>query len=72
MVNAYIRGTGSYAPKNIVKNDFFERVGSSDQWIYENLGIKERRISTGETTSDLAYQARERLVYLPNVRLDPR
>ncbi|MDA9284453.1 ketoacyl-ACP synthase III, partial [Flavobacteriaceae bacterium] len=25
--------------------------------IYENLGIKERRISTGETTSDLAYQA---------------
>ena len=57
MINAYIRGTGSYAPKNIVKNDFFERVGSSDQWIYENLGIKERRISTGETTSDLAYQA---------------
>ena len=48
MVNAYIRGTGSYAPKNIVKNDFFECVGSSDQWIYENLGIKERRISTGE------------------------
>ncbi|MGY8921815.1 MAG: 3-oxoacyl-ACP synthase III family protein, partial [Flavobacteriales bacterium] len=34
-----------------------ESVGSSDKWIYENLGIKERRISTGETTSDLAYQA---------------
>jgi 3-oxoacyl-[acyl-carrier-protein] synthase-3 len=57
MLNAYIRGTGSYAPKNIVKNKFFENVGSSDKWIYENLGIKERRISTGETTSDLAYQA---------------
>ena len=57
MMNAYIRGTGSYAPKNVVKNDFFESVGSSDKWIYENLGIKERRISTGETTSDLAYQA---------------
>ena len=57
MANAYIKGTGSYAPKNIVKNDFFESVGSSDKWIYENLGIKERRISTGETTSDLAYQA---------------
>ncbi|MDB4298815.1 ketoacyl-ACP synthase III, partial [Flavobacteriaceae bacterium] len=51
------KGTGSYAPKNVVKNDFFESVGSSDKWIYENLGIKERRISTGETTSDLAYQA---------------
>ncbi len=57
MANAYINGTGSYAPKNVVKNDFFESVGSSDKWIHENLGIKERRISTGETTSDLAYQA---------------
>ena len=57
MINAFIKGTGSYAPKNIVKNDFFETVGSSDKWIYENLGIKERRISTGETTSDLAYKA---------------
>lgn len=57
MINAYIRGTGSYAPENIVKNNFFENVGSTDKWIYENLGIKERRISTGETTSDLAYKA---------------
>lgn len=57
MINAYIRGTGSYAPENIVKNNFFENVGSSDSWIFENLGIKERRISTGETTSDLAYKA---------------
>ncbi|MEM6262460.1 MAG: beta-ketoacyl-ACP synthase III [Bacteroidota bacterium] len=57
MKKAYISGTGSYAPKNVVKNCFFEKVGSSDQWIYENLGIKERRISQGETTSDLAYKA---------------
>jgi 3-oxoacyl-[acyl-carrier-protein] synthase-3 len=54
MNNAYIKGTGSYAPANIVKNDFFESVGSNDAWIQKNLGIKERRISTGETTSDLA------------------
>ena len=57
MTNAYIRGTGSYAPNNIVKNSFFNEVGSSDEWIFENLGIKERRISEGETTSDLAYKA---------------
>lgn len=57
MLNAYIKGTGSYAPANVVKNDFFESVGSSDEWIYKNLGIKERRISTGETTSDLAAEA---------------
>lgn len=57
MINAFISGTGSYAPKNVVKNDFFEAVGSNDAWIYKNLGIKERRISTGETTSDLAHGA---------------
>lgn len=57
MNNAYISGTGSYAPSNIVKNDFFEAVGSNDAWIQKNLGIKERRISTGETTSDLATEA---------------
>ena len=39
MHNAFIKGTGSYAPKNIVKNSFFESVGSSDEWIYKNLGI---------------------------------
>ncbi|OIQ27681.1 MAG: 3-oxoacyl-ACP synthase [Bacteroidetes bacterium MedPE-SWsnd-G2] len=57
MVNAFIKGTGSYAPAHIVQNNFFESVGSSDAWIYKNLGIKERRISQGETTSDLAYKA---------------
>ena len=54
MNNAYISGTGSYAPENIVPNDYFEKVGSNDVWIQKNLGIKERRISMGETTSDLA------------------
>ncbi|MGB0950228.1 MAG: ketoacyl-ACP synthase III, partial [Marinirhabdus sp.] len=69
MINAYIRGTGSYAPDRVVKNDFFENVGSSDKWIYENLGIKERRISTGETTSDLAHKAGEAAI--GNANLQP-
>jgi 3-oxoacyl-[acyl-carrier-protein] synthase-3 len=60
MINAYISGTGSYAPENIVPNAFFEVVGSNDAWIQKNLGIKERRISTGETTSDLATEAAKR------------
>jgi len=57
MTNAYISGTGSYAPSNVVSNHFFEKVGSNDEWIFKNLGIRERRISTGETTSDLAAEA---------------
>lgn len=62
MHNVYIRGTGSYAPDNVVHNDFFDSVGSSDKWIYENLGIRERRISTGQTTSDLAAVAGQRAI----------
>lgn len=56
-INAYIKGTGSYVPPKILKNDFFEAVGSSDEWIFKNLGIRERRIAVGEVTSDLAYKA---------------
>lgn len=56
-INAFIKGTGSYVPPKVLKNDFFEAIGSSDEWIYKNLGIKERRIAEGEVTSDLAYKA---------------
>lgn len=57
MKRAFIKGTGSYTPPKILKNDFFEAVGSSDEWIFKNLGIKERRIVDGEVTSDLASKA---------------
>ena len=57
MKNVIIKGTGSYAPPHIRSNDFFEKVGSSDHWIREKLGIHERRIALDETTSDLAAKA---------------
>ena len=57
MKNVEIIGTGSYAPPNIRSNEFFEKVGSSDHWIKEKLGIHERRIALDETTSDLASKA---------------
>lgn len=70
MIRAFIKGTGSYVPSNIVKNDFFESVGSSDEWIYKNLGIKERRIAQGEVTSDLAAKAGMRAI--ENAGLAPK
>ncbi len=70
MVNAFISGTGSYAPANIVSNDYFDKVGSNDAWIQKNLGIKERRISTGETTSDLATMAAQRAIENAKVSVD--
>jgi 3-oxoacyl-[acyl-carrier-protein] synthase-3 len=57
MKRAYIKGTGSYTPPKILKNEFFDAVGSSDEWIFKNLGIRERRIAVGEVTSDLAAKA---------------
>lgn len=61
MKHATIIGTGSYLPDNIMTNhDLAKIVETSDEWISSRTGIKERRISTGENTSDLAYGAAKR------------
>ncbi len=58
MTNVFIKGTGAYVPQKVLTNDYFECVGSNDKWIFNNLGIKERRIvEKGEATSDLAAKA---------------
>jgi 3-oxoacyl-[acyl-carrier-protein] synthase-3 len=59
MIHARITGTGSYAPRKVITNHDLERlVDTSDDWITERTGIKERRIAEkGQTTSDLAYEA---------------
>ena len=52
-------GCGSYLPENCVKNDeLAKRVDTSDEWIQERTGIKQRHIAAdGEMTSDLALKA---------------
>jgi 3-oxoacyl-[acyl-carrier-protein] synthase-3 len=62
MIHARITGTGSYAPKKIITNHDLEKlVDTSDEWITERTGIKERRIAEkGQSTSDLAYEAGKR------------
>jgi 3-oxoacyl-[acyl-carrier-protein] synthase III len=54
-----ISGTGSHVPTRVVSNDeLAATVDTSASWIYENLGIRERRIVSGtEFTSDLAVEA---------------
>lgn len=55
---ARIIGTGSGLPEHIVTNDYLSTVvDTSDEWIRERTGILERRISNGETTSELASKA---------------
>ncbi len=57
-----IVGTGSYLPPRIVTNDeFAKRLDTSDQWIRERTGIRERRIADEkQTSSDLALEASRR------------
>lgn len=62
MHNVFIKGTGAYVPEKVIHNDFFEKVGSSDEWIYNTLGIKERRVVTNEKSSDLAAKAGKKAI----------
>lgn len=57
-MNFKITGTGSYLPENIVSNDDLSAlVDTSDEWITQRVGIKERRISVRETAADMGYMA---------------
>ncbi|MDR3078702.1 MAG: ketoacyl-ACP synthase III [Rickettsiales bacterium] len=59
MLNSRIIATGSYLPKKIYDNRHMESlVDTSDQWIVERTGIRERHIAAdGELTTDLALEA---------------
>lgn len=61
-MKARITGTGSYAPARVMTNADLERmVATSDEWIRERTGIRERHIAaTGEACSDLAVEAGRR------------
>ena len=49
---AELWGTGSYAPARVMTNDEFSKIlDTSDQWIQERTGIRERRISSKEETN---------------------
>jgi len=59
VVRAKIIGTGSYVPERILRNaDLEGLVDTSDEWIVERTGIRERRIANEkQAASDLAYEA---------------
>jgi len=56
---AVLRGCGSFLPEKILTNaDLAKTVDTSDEWIRERTGIRERHIAgEGEKTSDLATKA---------------
>lgn len=71
MSNVGIAGTGAYVPSLAVTNDdISELVETNDEWIMKRTGIRERRISQGEDTSDMASKAA--LCALERADVDPR
>jgi len=71
MFHSEIIGVGGYAPDKIVTNGELENiVDTSDQWITSRTGIKERRMSTGEKTTQLALRAAKRAIEQANIKPD--
>ena len=71
MIRAVITGSGSALPRNCVSNaELEERVDTSDEWIVERTGIRQRYIAgEGETTSTLATEAARKA--LEDAGVDP-
>lgn len=68
MFNSKIIGVGAYAPDNIISNkDLQKIVDTSDEWITSRTGIKERRISISDETSDLAAKAARNALNMANI-----
>ena len=59
MFQVYVRGTGAYVPERVLSNHDLEKmVETSDEWITQRTGIRERRIAADqESTSDLGLSA---------------
>lgn len=63
-MNVGIKGIGVYIPEKIVTNEHFENyLDTSDEWISQMTGIKERRFARADQdVSDLAYIACENAI----------
>ena len=67
-----ITGLGYYVPEKVVPNSWFEEhLDTTDAWIYEKVGIKERRMAAKEeTTSDLAVKAALKAILDANLTVE--
>ena len=53
-----ILGTGSFLPQKVLTNDDLSKiVDTSDEWITQRVGVKERRVCTTESNTYMAVEA---------------
>jgi 3-oxoacyl-[acyl-carrier-protein] synthase III len=59
IMRSVVLGCGSYLPSRVVTNaELSRKVDTSDEWITQRTGIRERRIAAdGETTSEMGIKA---------------
>ena len=58
-----IIGTGSYVPKMLITNEELSKnVETTDQWIRERTGVRQRYLMKDETTADMAVKAAKEAV----------
>lgn len=70
-INAAITALGMYVPEKILDNKYFEAiVDTTDEWIVERTGIKERRLLEQGATSDMAAKAIEDLLRTTSVKAE--
>lgn len=64
-----VQGTGGYLPERVLTNADLEKiVDTSDQWIVERTGIRERHLAAEhETTSDLAVAAARQAIAMADI-----
>ncbi|MGD9000569.1 MAG: beta-ketoacyl-ACP synthase III [Granulosicoccaceae bacterium] len=72
MMYSRIKGTGSYLPEKILTNaDLEKMVDTTDEWITERTGIKERHIAAdNQATCDLSEQAARKAMQAAGVGPD--
>ena len=74
MYNSKITGLGHYVPDNVVTNDDLSKImDTSDEWIQERTGVKERRWAkpnTGNTTSEMGVKAAKIAIEDANIKQD--
>ena len=72
MIYSRIAGTGSYLPPSVVSNDeLSKRLDTSDSWIQERTGIRQRHIADkAQASSDLALEASRRALEAAGLAAD--
>jgi 3-oxoacyl-[acyl-carrier-protein] synthase-3 len=71
-IRTKIAGVGAYAPEKVLDNAWFEaRIDTSDEWIIERTGIRQRRmLAPDQATSDMCAAAGAEAI--KNAGLEPK